>query len=207
MAKTQTAEEVRNQCVSAMPAPLGDSYFDLRTQLAWIHLKWNDFRRLYADSEDTIVLLNEAAPSFFHNLQRMMWEDILLHICRITDRPKVTGKDTLTVLRLVESIPDETLKQTIATLVDDVKAKARFARDWRDQRLAHHELPPQAGQTSMALPHASCRNVDDLLEALRKTMNSISLHYLNSSTAWEHSIEAPGGVSAFISCIRRGKVS
>jgi len=204
MGSTHTAEEVRDQCIAAMPPPLGELYDDLRNQLTWIHLKWNDFRSLYADSEETVNLLNEAAPDFFHNLQRMMWEDVLLHICRITDRSKVAGKDTLTVLRLAKSTPDQSLKQVVESLADDVTLTTKFARDWRNRRLAHHELPPQAGQSSKPLAHASRQNVEDALAALRAIMNAVSQHYLNSTTGYEYSIEALGGIAALVSRVRLG---
>jgi len=204
MDDTRTAEEVRAQCVAAMPAPLGKLYDDLRNQLAWIHLKWNDFRALYADSLDTIDLLNEAAPDFFHNLQRLMWEDVLLHLCRITDRSRIAGKETLTVRRLEAAITETSLHQTVSSLAKDANQKAKFARDWRNRRLAHRELPTVTGQSSKPLAHASRQNVEEALSALRATMNAVSQHYLDSTTAYGHSIETLGGVAALLSRVRLG---
>ena len=92
MAESHSAKEIRAQYVAAMPKPLGALCYELRNELTWLHLKWHDFRVLYANTQETIDLLSEAAPDFFYNLQRMMWEDVLLHLCRITDPPKVSGK-------------------------------------------------------------------------------------------------------------------
>lgn len=48
MAETSTPDEVRAKIVAAMPAPLGQVYYELSNQVTWVHLKWKDFRELYA---------------------------------------------------------------------------------------------------------------------------------------------------------------
>ncbi len=168
MAETHTTKEVQAQCVAAMPHPLGDLYFAIWKELAWLHLKWKDYRDLFADSQETIDLLSEGAPDFFDNLQCMMWEDVLLHLCRLTDPVKSAGKDTLTVRRISESIPDQQLKDRVASQAENAKNKTQFARDWRNRWLAHRELPPLSGETRVPLAYASRQSVEDALAALRK---------------------------------------
>lgn len=204
MAETFTAVQVRAKSIAAMPAPLGELHNALHNQIAWLHLKWKDFRGLYADTPATIALLNDAAPSFFHNLQRMMWEDVLLHLCRLTDRPKSAGKDTLTLLRISELIPDANLRQKVNTQAELARSSTHFARDWRNRRLAHRELPPLHGQTPEPLADASRRHVEIALESIRETINLIEHHYLDSPVAYQYSIEAPGGIDALLFRLRLG---
>jgi AbiU2 len=80
MGETLTAEQVRSEAIAAMGSPLGETYHSLSDEVAWLHLKWNDFRELFAN-RDTVDLLNSAAPAYFHELQRQTWEDVLLHLC------------------------------------------------------------------------------------------------------------------------------
>ncbi|MFO7905999.1 MAG: hypothetical protein ACQESR_28900 [Planctomycetota bacterium] len=204
MAETQTAEEIRAECVAAMPDPLGERYFALRNQLAWLHLKWINFRGLFADTQETIDLLNETAPDFFGNLQRMMWEDMILHLCRLTDPAKSAGKDTLTVRRIGELIPDQQLKERVVSHAEKANNKTQFARNLRNRRLAHRELPPLAGETPVPLAHASRQDVEDALAALRQTMNCVAEHYLGATVGYEHSIEALGGVASLLSRLKLG---
>ncbi len=151
MAETLTAQEVRAKCVEAMPKQLGELYYELRNQLVLLHLKWNDYRSLYADGLETINLLNEAAPGFFYNLQRMMWEDVLLHLCRITDREQISGKETLTIQRLKREISDDEFGELRKKVEAQVKKACQkinsFARPLRNRRLAHRELPPSGGES------------------------------------------------------------
>ncbi len=204
MSEVLSAEEIRAQSVAAMPAPLGELYSEIRDQVTWLHLKWKDFCGLYGAGSETVDLLNAAAPAFFHNLQRMMSEDVLLHVCRLTDPPKSAGKETLTILRLPGAIPDAVLAGCVQTLADKVKGKSAFARDWRNRRLAHTELPPLSGETAKPLPTASRQHVEDALAAIRETMNCIERHYLPSGVSYEASIQALGGVDALLWRLRKG---
>ncbi len=86
MAENLTPEQVRDAKLAAIPAPLGELHHTLYNEVAWLHLKWQDFRTLFGGTEQTIELLNQTAPSFFHHLQRTLWEDVLLHFVQ-THRP------------------------------------------------------------------------------------------------------------------------
>jgi HEPN superfamily AbiU2-like protein len=106
MGDTLTAEQVREKTLAAMPAPLGQVHYSLSNEVASLHLKWNDFRALFADRHTTDVL-NSSAPMFFHDLQSMMWEDLLLHLCRVTDRPRSGRHEHLSVRALPSLVSDE----------------------------------------------------------------------------------------------------
>jgi len=84
----------------------------------------------------------------------------------------------------------------IQPLVEDTKQRTKFARDWRNRRLAHREL--------QRLPQATRQDVEDALAALRKIMNQIERHYLNKSVLYEHSIEALGGVESLVKRLASG---
>jgi enoyl reductase-like protein len=135
-------DQVRAQSAAKMGSPLGELYSDLYQQVASLRKKWRDFRALFDRDRETIDLLNATAPTFFYDLQRMMWEDLLLHLCRLTDPPKTRKYNNLTLARLPISIPSPgDLLDQVEKLVKDATQKTQFARDWRNRRLAHRELP------------------------------------------------------------------
>ena len=204
MAEYLTSEQVRNKSVAAMPAPLGDIYHWLHDEAAWLHIKWSDFSRLYATGQKRVDLLNAAAPAFFHHLQQMMWEDVLLHLCRITDPIKTMGHDNLTIMRIPDAIPDQAFRDEIKSIVQDAKQKTEFARDWRNRRLAHQELPPFQGQATAPLLPVSRQNVEDALAAVGMAMNRIEQYYLKETVLYEHSIEALAGVECLVARLAKG---
>ena len=203
MADYLTAEEVRAESVAAMPAPLGQLHNDLYSQVSWLHAKWKEFRGLYGNSTGRIELINSAAPAFFGDLQRMMTEDVMLHLCRLTDPPRSAGKDTLTILRLPQVIPDKVLKGEIQSLASDARSKTDFARDWRNRRLAHRELPPPAGQPADPLAEAAIRHFESALAAIRETLNCLERHYLKSSVSYENTIVQSGGIDSLVYYLKK----
>jgi len=204
MTESHSANEVRAQYDAALPQPLVALLYGLEKELMWLHLKWYDFRKLYANTQETITLLNAAAPDFFYNLHYMMWDDVLLHLCRITDKTKVSGKKTLTVRSISTHIPDETFSKTVEAQVTDACEKTKFARDRRNRRIAHCELPPLKGEMHKPLAGASRKKVEDALTSLRNTMNIVEYRYCGKKVRYEHSIEALGGVESLLSRLQLG---
>ncbi len=196
MAEYSTEDQMRNEVVIAMGAQLGDLYFELYKEVVWLHLKWKDFRALFVSNPERVELLNKAAPYFFANLQRMMFEDVLMHLCRLTDPPQSMGRDNLTLQRLPNSITAPTLSTQVQSNVDAAKQKTQFARDWRNRALAHQELPQSTG--IRPLEPAKLRDVEGALEKIRQTMNCIEQYYQGSPVIYAESVEPPGGVESLL---------
>lgn len=202
MAEYSTEDQIRNEVVTAMGSPLGDLYFALYKEVVWLHLKWKDFRALFASSRERVDLLNRVAPDFFGNLQRMMFEDTLMHLCRLTDPPQSMGHDNLTLQRLPDCCISVTaLCSQVQSNVDAAKQQTQFARDWRNRALAHRELSQPTGLQPLA--PANLQSVEDALEKIRETMNCIEQHYQNSIVNYAESVEPPGGVESLLRHLKK----
>jgi hypothetical protein len=197
-------EEVRAAALKAMGSPLGELYDILSNQVAWIHLKWMEHRALFGTSQERIDFLNEAAPVFFAGLQDTLWNDVLLHLCRLTDPEKSMGKRNLTIECLPALISDAALRAKVEGLLKHAKEKTSFARKWRNRRLAHREFPAAITADLESLTPGSRHDIEEALAAIRGVMNCIELYYLKSSLSYEHSIEALGGVDALLMCLEKG---
>ncbi len=202
MAEFLNEDQMQNEAVKTMGSSLGELYFALYKEVVWLHLKWKDFRALFASNRERVDLFNRAAPDFFGNLQRMMFEDALMHLCRLTDPPQSMGHDNLTLQRLPDcciSVPE--LCSQVQSKVDAAEQKTQFARDWRNRALAHKELPRPTGLQLLA--QANLQNVEDALEKIRQTMNCIEQHYQGSTVNYVESIEPPGGVESLLRHLKR----
>ena len=182
---------------------LGALYDELQTQLAFVHLGWNTYRALFADKE-TIDLLNCAASTHFWYQERMMWEATLLHLCRLTDKTRIAGKETLTLRRLASVIPDGPLRHKVNDLVNESLAKMKFARAFRDRRLAHTELPGVGKQSAESLTSGSRQQVEDALASMRAILNAVLWHYERTTFGYEHFEQGPGGVLCMLEHLKRG---
>ena len=72
---------------------------------------WRDYEALFVSGPARVDLLNSAAGGFFMLLDRTMWLDLLLHVCRLSDQP-TTGprgsRERLSILRLTSQIDSAT---------------------------------------------------------------------------------------------------
>lgn len=197
-------EEVRAAALEAMGSPLGELYDILSNQVTWIHLKWKEHRTLFGTSQGRIDFLNEAAPAFFAGLQDTLWNDVLLHLCRLTDPVMSAGKRNLTIECFPSLISDAALRANVEELLKIVKVRTVFARDWRNRRLAHREFPIAITADLESLTPGSRHDVEEALAAIRSAINCIEVHYMKSSVLYEHSIEALGGIDALLKCLEKG---
>lgn len=192
MSRTYTAEEVREEHVNGMGQDLGPLYHALWNELAWVESKWTEYVQLYGTKESRIDILNQAAGHFFKIVQDSLWDDILLHIARLTDPEKSMGKENLSIKKLPSSISDDTLKGKISELIGVADAKTDFCRDRRNRRIAHRDFRLAMKMGAEPLLPVSRAMVREALNSLADVLNAVSAHYLDSTTAYDHFISTNG---------------
>jgi hypothetical protein len=169
--------EARKRCVQALGEDLGQVYYDLVRELVWLHDKWAQYCELFGKDQQRVELLNKMAPRFFRYLQHTLFDDIQLHLARLTDPPQTgSGKNqNLTMRRFTQLIADPKFNSEVEKLLEEVEQKCEFARQWRNKVLAHLDVNTRA--KPQLLPPRTRKQVKDALEAMRHLMNSIAKHY------------------------------
>ena len=180
----QTGAQSKATNIRIMGNELGSLYSELWQQLVWLHMKWAEYRELFGSKQSRITLLNEAAPFFFYVIQDVMWNDILLHICKLTDPPNSAGKSNLSVTRLPAAINDNVTSTEVQKLCDAAQTATGFCRDWRNRRISHLDLDLALGQPAQPLSPASRDDVTKALASLTQILDAVSIHYQNSTTAF-----------------------
>lgn len=192
---TRTAAEARADYERVMGTELGAIYNALWQQLAWLHSKWAEYVDLFGTKESRVALMNEAAPRFFRIVQDSIWDDVLIHIARLTDPPKSAGRANLTIQRL-PALVGAAVKAEVNGKIAVALTRSAFARDWRNRRIAHgdYEL---ALDLSAAIPlaPASRQMVREALESLCDVINAVGLHYLDSTSFFDSRSSHQGAVS------------
>lgn len=175
-------DEMQKRNISAMGELLGKQYTMLFREVTLLHLYWKEFMELFGTSDKRIDRLNRSAPGFFHMLQEQQFETNMMHIARLTDSSKSVGKNNLTILNLPDLVTDPFFSAQLVTLVEEAKAKTKFARDWRNRRFAHYDLllALQDGK-ALPLPAAEKEKVSTALVAVADVLNAIERHYYKGS--------------------------
>jgi hypothetical protein len=187
MAITMTADEVAASYKEVMGHELGGIFHELRNQTISLYWNWSEYVELFGSTPERVDILNKAAGSFFFIVQNALWRDYLLHICRLTDAAKTTGKANLSI----RCLPD---------LVDLEKG---FARDWRNRRLSHYDLQVALGRAAEPLAPASREHVREAITALGELVNYLSLQYRGSTTIFDLP-ESGGSAKSLLYVLREG---
>jgi hypothetical protein len=77
---------------AAMPHSLADVHFHLEDELLSLNVLWSEYVELFDTNERRIQLMNSTAPTFFVSYNDIVWHDVLLRLCALTDPPKSVGK-------------------------------------------------------------------------------------------------------------------
>ena len=191
----RTAAQAREDNIAVMGKELGETYSALWQEVAWIHKKWKQYVTLFGTTPERIELLNQAAPSLFRTVQDTLWEDVLLHLVRLTDPARTMGRPNLSVRHLKEVTAGEPIASTLQSLGDTALSACEFARDWRNRRLAHRDLELALGHAVQPLAPASRAAVKAALSALVTLLNAVSEHYLGSTTMFDFGSERGDALS------------
>ena len=199
----RTAEQVRQEHRAKLGPTLGPVFSELQNDLAWLQVKWAEYRELFGTSPSRIELMNSAAGLFFRMLQDALWEDALLHLCRLTDPATMSGKQNLTIQALPDLCVDLTLRAEVIDLVDDACARVSFARDWRNRRIGHRDLGVALGSAPVPLAPSSRADVTKALAAIHRVVNHVHERLLNSTLA-DEVLTRGTGAEALLYVIRDG---
>jgi len=180
----RTAEEARAEYILKMGAELGEVYNRLYNECAGLHFKWSKFRALFGTSESRVDLLNSIAPQTTRVIQDAMWDDILLHICRLTDNERVAGRRTLTLQKLPRLV-DSAIRPTVEAEVSALIQRVGFAKDLRNRRIAHIDLDVALERNTEPLSPASRAMVQNVLDGLAGALNTLEAHYMDSEVAYD----------------------
>lgn len=172
-----TDDELRAEYVRAMGPDLGQLFHMLRSELWWLRYKWNVFQELFEKGPERINLLDRVAVNFFYLLRQLLYENVMLHLARLTDNPKIKGRETLTIKRLAPLIPDEALRICVRTAEQEVLEKCGFARAWRNKWLAHTDLAISRNRHTLDLPSVEGKNIEGSLRSICALLNSVEEHY------------------------------
>jgi hypothetical protein len=186
-----------------MGPELGTIYAHLWKECVWLFWKWDDYVVIYGTSPERLGNLNSAAPAFFYQLQCTLWEDVLLHISRMTDRPKTYGKKENLTLKRLPDLVDTGIRADVESLIASADQKCEFAHDWRNRRIAHRDLALAAKENATPLHEASRQNVREALASIAAVLNRVGRHHGDEDVPY-HMFQKSRSARALVYVIEEG---
>ncbi len=195
-------DEALEQNIATMGPDLGPVYHRLWNEMAWLHVKWDQYVNLFGSKPERIDLLNGAAATFFRIVQDTLWEDTLLHLARLTDPAQTGSKQNLTINRLAVLV-HHALRDDVTGLVEAAVEKTTFARDWRNRHIAHRDLRLALQDRAEPLEPGSRADVKEALAAVGAVLRRICQHYEDADIIFEYPGDA-ADAEALLYVIRDG---
>jgi hypothetical protein len=168
-----------------LPPYVEEVYEFLKNEVTWLHARWVVFEQLYNKSPLRLELLNETAPSFFHLLQLLMFDDLQLSLSRLTD-PAPFKASLLQLQKRLESHANAKLAATAKETLESLTKAVEAIRGRRDNQIAHYSLQQATSPHAERLPDVYHQNVTQCLQIVRDYMNLIELHYHGKRQGYEY---------------------
>jgi hypothetical protein len=204
MSDETTRDEILAQYVDAMGQDLGEIVAALYHRVAWLHMHWALYRQLFARSDRRIALLNDTAGFVFSVVQRTLFNDVVLDLARLTGSPRSAGKDNLTLLRIADHVPDPELHSEVSRLAQVAVDACKSIRDRRNRQLAHDDLSLALATSADPLPGISRADIESALLAVRELLNSLQLHFCQSTVGYEYALTGPSDGDALVHYLHQG---
>jgi hypothetical protein len=195
MSSDRPANELKNDYIGAFPEGAGELAHWLWSDIAHLHMNWNNYRLLFTTDQETVDLLNAIAASYFMMTERLLRQDTLMIICRITDPPfsdRAHKKPNASLrhlrLRVSDSLPVD-LGAKVDSSLEALDELCVPIRDLRDKRFAHSDVDEVLQLKNEPLPGVPPKRVEDVLAKMRDVFEAFEGHFLGSSTAFAHVIQ------------------
>lgn len=148
----------------------------LEKRMFWLRIRWGNYETLYGHTAARIELLNDAAPGFFFIFQEVLFDEISMDLCRLTD----TSKQSATIREMVKKLKafkSEPKYKTVAKLVAEIERLIKPLRAYRNKVMAHLDLHAtlKAYKTKVHVVDPATRaQISTLLDLFGKLLNAIS---------------------------------
>lgn len=203
MSKIIPEEDVKSNYISKMGVDLGTPYFALWKEIANLYDTWSEYVALYGTDKTSVKEMNIVAPYYFGLIQNVLWENVILHIARITDSCTTSGKANLTVQQLPGLIDNTELRTEVDTVVKEARAKSLFCRDWRNRHIAHTDLSLAIKEDAEPLGFASRLKVKEALSSIADVFNIVGRGYSCPTVIFDLQNSEPGGALSLMKVVKK----
>ncbi len=191
-----TAEEIKNDMIQKLGTDFGSLFNSLYNEITWLTFRWIEFVELYGTKETRLELMNRSAPFLFFTIQKVLWENLLLGISRITDPPISMGKRNMTLTAIPTFLTDDNFKKEIENDLKELMVESMFCRDWRNRWIAHldYELATDR-DNAKPLETGTRKKLKIAIKRIHSIYNKVEFEYLETTTGFEYLKSDRGAIS------------
>lgn len=189
-------DTVKREYQNKLGEEFGSIFHALMNDWCLGKMRIEEFRLLFGNVEDLKLLNAITGGGFLYDIQKILWDDLMLRLSRMTDPARSAGKENLTVQRLPELCKEPKLRCEVDNRVKAAVESTKFARDWRNRRISHADLARAISPDANPLDHANIEKVGKALDAVHAVLECISIKLLKEHI-W-NDVVIPPRAGAFV---------
>lgn len=196
-------EKVKEQQIHEYEKKLGSEkgreFYALEEEVWRAKAKWEEYKILFVEARVESGATIATGFSFWLHMGRVLFEDIVLHLARLTDgcpqrvklerqaggfRNKETRLGIGSTIGMCSEIPET--RARLERKIKDACEAVKNIRKWRDMWLAHNDKNTRnAGKRRHTLPEVTHEEIEEALKKINEVLNIIRAERLNKATTSE----------------------
>lgn len=163
----------------------------IKQELNHIHYRWTLYRQIFGTNSSRIELINKTSSNVFVEFQRLVIDNMVMSLSKLTDRARMRGNDNLSYHYLIEKIKESgnvELVDSLQSELDELTATCEKFKKIRNKRVAHNDLVVALDEVNSPLLGVSRADIEAALVHARNIMNQVELHFNDSQTLYEEII-------------------
>lgn len=191
MGKTLTSEERRLELINDMGEELGTVFYHLSNRLMECFFLWKDFKYLFVEENGRVDILNNSAPLFFANVQRIFRDKVVLDLSKLADPAfDNRGNENVTYARIIELV-DKDLSEELDAKNKQLGELIGELKHHRNKRIGHNDLTVAEMIRKSELPSINSDTIDKVFLCIQEQFNMIINHYQGATTPFHFLEEHP----------------
>ena len=181
MSIIRDSKKDKHNLIAALGTQGNSVFMALHYDICDLLLKWDRFKILFG-SQEHIDLLNDTASTLFYNIQRIMLNDIFLHIARLTDSKKTGKNKNLTIRCLPDLLDDDGIKikikskNKIKRLCEEALDKSKNIKKVRNKIIAHTDQETAFKKIAALTVKKYVIQVEEAITSICDPLNKIRLY-------------------------------
>lgn len=177
----------------------------VNNQAIQLSLRWKLFCQLFDSGTENIELLNRSGSNVFGLFQRLVLDDVMISLSRLTDPEKSFGNENASVRNVLTkakaSLPADTIAE-VESLNKELENHVLNIRKYRNKALAHADLDHALNVSE--LPSVTYDELEKAMKVLQEIVNKVASSAFHWTTSFDPIIQYGCGGDSLLKILKRG---
>jgi hypothetical protein len=149
-------------------------------QFIQLNFRWQVFLQLYDVGEESINLLNNSGSNVFALFQKLLIDDTMSALCRLTDSANFGKSKNASIQQLLENQSTELkedLRSELQVIFSEIKKHMENIRLLRNKAMSHSNLEHSLGIE--LLPRVTYNYIENSIAEITKLLNKLTGNHSN----------------------------